>query len=425
MITAKSIVNETITLIIDNGKQIITAKSDHPKWTEIRTAFASGNNALLESLVSIKSVVESYSIGKLSVNSAGVTYDGRPMHTVDSQRVMAFLKQNLPFQPIANYIEKKAKNPSKRAIEEMYDFLENQNCPLTESGNFIAYRGVNDDYWSKTGNTETVVLQGEVDKEGRIKNSIGATIEVERSSVDDSPENDCGAGLHIGSLEYAKGWANRVILVEVDPADVVSVPKNCGCAKMRCCKYKIVGEYAYELTDAYTNEHTTKPEKTDTSKFANDSHKKLKRDGSGRFIKQGTEVKFESYDTTNTFKTTIDDSGDDVIDWVDKPCGDINSILTPVKSKFANDSYKKQKRDSNGKFIKSEPAQLEEECKCNGCCDECDKHDEFTIAELGYNDGRNDMLHGRSPSYILSDVDASVIKEDKEYINGYIAGFNS
>ena len=415
-ITAKSIVNETITLIIDNGKQIITAKSDHPKWQSIRDAFAAGNDVLLESLVSIKSVIESYSIGKLSVNSAGVTYDGRPMHTIDSQRVMAFLKEGLPYQPIANYIERKAKNPSKRAIEEMYNFLENKFMPLTPDGTFIAYRGVCNDYWSKTGNLATVVLQGEVDKEGRILNKIGATIEVERSSVDDNINQDCGAGLHIGSLEYAKGWGERVILVEVDPADVVSVPLNSGCAKMRCCKYKIIGEFEYPLNDIYTNEHTTKPEKTDTSKYANDSYKKLKRDSKGHFI-----------------KASVDETFDDA-------CAE---AFNNKKSKFANDSYKKQKRDSNGKFIKANDefdreaeanapiigsnTISEEECKCNGCCDNCDCEDdnEFTISQLGYNDGRNDMLHGRSPSYVTSDISTETIEEDREYINGYIAGFNS
>ena len=331
-ITAKSLINETITLIIDNGKQIITAKSDHPRWQTIRDSFATGNDALLESVVSIKSVIENYSVGKLSVNRAGVTYNGRPMHTVDSNRVMAFLKNGIDYQPIANYIEKKAKNPSKRAIEEMYDFLENKFMPLTPSGTFIAYRGVNDDYWSKNGNIETVVLQGEVDSAGRIKNTIGATIEIERSSCDDDKSRDCSTGLHIGSLEYAKGWGERVILVEVDPADVVSIPENCGCAKMRCCKYKIIGEYVYPLNSVYTDEYTAAAVKTDTSKYANDSYKKLARDSKGHFIKRSLEL------------------------YADNNCPDILYDNLPVqvkKSKFANDHYKTQRRDSKGHFIKS------------------------------------------------------------------------
>jgi hypothetical protein len=372
MITAKSLINETITLIIDNGKQIITAKSDHPRWLSIRDAFAAGNDALLESLVSIKAVIENYSVGKLSVNSAGVTYNGRPMHTVDSNRVMAFLKNGIDYQPIANYIEKKAKNPSKRAIEEMYNFLENKFMPLTPSGTFIAYRGVNDDYWSKTGNLETVVIQGEVNAAGQILNKIGATIEIERSSCDDDKSRDCAPGLHIGSLEYAKAWASRVILVEVDPADVISIPENSGCAKMRCCKYKIIGEFSYPLNDIYDDEHTTKPVTAEKSKFANDSHLKMQRDSSGRFIKIDGEVKFESYDEMNApkiFKDTIDESDVETLDCCENP--------------------------------------------------NCEGHKLFTNFELGYNDGRHDMLHGHNPRYISSDILGS------DYIEGYVDGFDS
>jgi len=365
MITSSSLVNETLTLIIDNGKQILTAKSDHPKWENIKLAFAAGNKTLLETLVSIKSVVESYSTGLLSVNSAGVTYNGRAIHRLDSQRVMAFLKNNMDYKPLANYMEKLAQNPSSRSIQEAYKFQEHLGLTLTDAGNVIAFKGIQPDDYSVFGNLETVVLQGEVNAEGKIKNSIGATIEVKRSSVDDDYTHECSHGLHAGSMAYAKGHGNKVVLVEINPADFVSVPSDCNFQKLRCCKYKVVGNLEEYLPLIYTNEHTTKPVKSDTSKFANDSHEKLKRDGSGRFIKQGTEVKFESYDELNApkvFKDTIDESGDDVIDWVvpvDKCechnyyCPDCSEEFKNKKSKFANDSHLKQKRDSKGHFIKS------------------------------------------------------------------------
>ena len=285
IITASSLVNETLTVVIDNGQQILTAKSDHPKWQEIRDAYKAGNNDLLQSLISLKSVVEAYSVGALSINTTGVTYNGRPLHTVDTQRVMAFLRENLPYKPIANYIEKKQKNPSKRAIEEMFNFLEHKAMPLTPEGNFIAYKGVRNDYWSGTGNLETIVLQGQVDKEGHILNTIGSIIEVERSSVDDNFKNHCSSGLHAGSISYAKDFAGtgRVILVEINPMDVVSIPDDCGCQKLRCSKYKVIGEYTGKLNDTYTDEFEKKSD-DNTSKFANDSHTKLKRDEYGRFL---------------------------------------------------------------------------------------------------------------------------------------------
>ena len=77
---------------------------------------------------------------------------------------------------------------------------------------------------------------------------------MERSSVDDDFRNGCSKGLHAGSLEYAKGWGKRVLLIEIDPADVVSVPEDCDCQKLRCCKYKVIGECTGPMPSTYTSE---------------------------------------------------------------------------------------------------------------------------------------------------------------------------
>jgi acyl carrier protein len=208
----------------------------------------------------LRTAVETYTVGLLSVNSMGVTYSGRPLHTIDAERVMAFMRDKLSYKPIANYIVRKMKNPSSRAIREMYNFLEHRGMPLTLRGTFIAYKGVTTDFWSINGNTETVVLQGEADSTGRLLNKVGATIEVERSSVDDDFRQGCSHGLHAGSLSYAKGWGQRVVLVEIDPADVVSVPEDCNCQKLRCCKYTVVGEYSGPMPDTLTTEFDSEGE---------------------------------------------------------------------------------------------------------------------------------------------------------------------
>jgi acyl carrier protein len=264
MITTLSLTNDTLTVILDNGAKIVPVRSDNPKWTEILEVYKQfdftaegkivGPEDKLLSLLSLKAVVESYSVGQLSVNSTGVTYRGLPMHTVDSNRVLAFLRDGLPFKPLANYMSRKMANPSARAINELYNFLEHKNMPITPEGKIIAYKGVQNDFYSVRGNKATVVVQGQVNGEGQILNAIGAIIEVERSSVDDDFRQGCSFGLHAGSLQYASGWGPRVVLVEIDPADVVSVPEDCGCQKLRCCKYKVIGEYTGPMPEAFTDE---------------------------------------------------------------------------------------------------------------------------------------------------------------------------
>ena len=267
MIKTISRTQDTILVVDDSG--VKTARADHPKWEDIQRCFAQlsyeddrflGPTDELLALMDMRTAVESYTVGLLSVNSLGVTYSGRPLHTIDAERVMAFMRDKLSYKPIANYIVRKMKNPSARAIAEMYNFLEHKGMPLTLRGTFIAYKGVTTDFWSINGNMETVVLQGEVDSTGRILNRVGDTIEVERSSVDDNFRQGCSFGLHAGSIAYAKGWGQRVVLVEIDPADVVSVPEDCNCQKLRCCKYTIVGEYSGPMPDTLTTEFDSESE---------------------------------------------------------------------------------------------------------------------------------------------------------------------
>ena len=267
MIKTISRTQDTILVVDDSG--IKTARADHPKWSDIQRIFDLisyegerfvGPTDELLAVMDLRTAVETYTVGLLSVNSMGVTYSGRPLHTIDAERVMAFMRDKLSYKPIANYIVRKMKNPSSRAIREMYNFLEHRGMPLTLRGTFIAYKGVTTDFWSINGNVETVVLQGEVDSTGRLLNKVGATIEVERSSVDDDFRQGCSHGLHAGSLSYAKGWGQRVVLVEIDPADVVSVPEDCNCQKLRCCKYTIVGEYSGPMPDTLTTEFDSESE---------------------------------------------------------------------------------------------------------------------------------------------------------------------
>jgi hypothetical protein len=258
MITAMSLTNGTFTAILDNGESILTAREDHPKWKDIIEAFKSKDEDAIRNLLSMKKVIEVYSNGDLTINGTGVLYKNREMHGVDVDRCLAFLKEGLPYEPYANYMVRKMNNTSARAIEELYKFLEHKNMSLTPEGKFIAYKGVQSNLYSVMGNTSTVVLSGTVDSNGHILNEIGAVIEVERSSVDDNYNNGCSFGLHAGSLNYASTWGARMILVEIDPADVVSVPDCSQFQKLRCCKYKVIGEYRGALPSSYTNEFSTK-----------------------------------------------------------------------------------------------------------------------------------------------------------------------
>ncbi len=74
----------------------------------------------------------------------------------------------------------------------------------------------------------------------------GQICEMPRHKVAFDPSNGCAAGLHVGTHNYTKSYrtndSQTVVMVKVNPADVVSVPTG-ECEKMRCCRYVVLEQF--------------------------------------------------------------------------------------------------------------------------------------------------------------------------------------
>jgi hypothetical protein len=127
-------------------------------------------------------------------------------------------------------------NPSKRAVTELYGFLEKNSLPITPDGHFLAYKKVRNDYLD--------IHSGTMD------NSVGMIVEMERNEVDDNKDQTCSTGLHFCSQDYlphfGSGSDSRVVIVKINPSDVVSIPSDYNNAKGRACRYVVVGEIGNE-----------------------------------------------------------------------------------------------------------------------------------------------------------------------------------
>lgn len=252
MITSTLLTRESLTVVFDNVQTVV--RKGQSNWDAALAALRSKNELELRRAMNASTALQDYSDGHLRIEGDSMFYKDRPLHTIDAQRVIAFRQEGLPFDPILKYIEKCRGNTSRRTIEALYPWIEHCNVTITDTGNIIGYKGVRSDYYSVQGNLDTVVLRGTVDADGHILNKIGEVIEVERSSVCDNFDNTCGAGLHIGSLVYAKGWGERVMLVEFNPAHVVCVPNNSDAHKVRVTEYIVRGEYTGPMPDTLTRE---------------------------------------------------------------------------------------------------------------------------------------------------------------------------
>lgn len=209
------------------------------------------NKALQEADVNLNIEQKGFSVNNTTKE---VSYYGELLPAPLAQKVFSLIEQNLPVTLLEKFWENLKQNPSYNSVRELYDFLSYKELPITEDGCFLAYRGLLDDFYSVSGNLKTKVLQGAVNSKGRIYNGVGEHIEVQRNCVDDDRNNHCRPGLHVGSLDYARGWARgKVVVVKVNPKDVVSVPNDCQCQKLRCCAYTVVSEINTEILSAATD----------------------------------------------------------------------------------------------------------------------------------------------------------------------------
>ena len=225
--------DESLTIVL-NGKAL-SMRNDHANWQATLDALNNEDWDALPNLFDESKAVEDY-----FDNAAGVAVkDGTVFYTADGQdealhgvvvdKILHFMRNGLPYKPLVRFAGKLANNPSRRAIDELYTFLEHKSMPITPEGNFIAYKGVKHDFTDHYS--------------GKFDNSVGQTLSMRRNQVCDDADIGCSDGFHAGSYEYAKGYTHgggHLLRVEIDPSDVVSVPKDCDCQKLRTAKYKVV-----------------------------------------------------------------------------------------------------------------------------------------------------------------------------------------
>jgi hypothetical protein len=234
-----------------------TLRKDHVNFKLAKQAILEARYDDLGDLIDITKAVENFVEGDIEVRDEVVFYKGHRLHGVVVEKLLEMLRAGMrDSAPLTNFITRLQSNPSANSVNELYSFMSYKSLPNTPEGKVLGYKGVQKDFWSSTGNADTIVLQGKTNDRHQILNEVGATIEVARRCVDDNKDNHCSFGLHVGSYDYADGWAGadgRLLVVEFDPADAVSVPTDCDFQKLRVSKYKVISD----ITD--TRKELNKP----------------------------------------------------------------------------------------------------------------------------------------------------------------------
>jgi hypothetical protein len=237
-ITAHIVGPTFVTVMMDGTTH--TINGDHPNYSAIREALKIKDHDTVEQLINVAKAIDNFSIGNIRVVGDKVFYGDFEVKGSVVQRIISMMREGFDAAPMLNFIENLMSNPSKRAVDELYGFLEATALPITEDGCFLAYKKVRDDYCDFYT--------------GKMDNSIGTVLEMPRNQVDEDKDRTCSYGLHFCSLSYLPhyhGGSGRVMIVKINPRDVVAVPSDYNNAKGRTCRYEVIGEHVSENDEAF------------------------------------------------------------------------------------------------------------------------------------------------------------------------------
>ena len=249
-----------ITVFID-GKPY-AAGEDHPSFNKILTACRTKDFAALPALFDVGTAItqrlERIS-ERVSIDADRVYFDAEPLFGRVTEVLLEAWRAGRHFMPLVNFLENLMQNPSENSRKQLYEFLERYTFAITEDGHFLAHKGVRPDRTSVHAGPG--VVNGDVFKYAHLPNPDGAIVELGRDVVVENPELGCAVGLHVGTYDYARSFAKTVLLIKVNPRDVVSVPHDYTYQKVRVTRYQVLREIENDLTETYyTDEGEEAPE---------------------------------------------------------------------------------------------------------------------------------------------------------------------
>lgn len=237
-----------------------TVPNTHANWTQILEALADPATTEddVRPLLDVAQSVADFMLGAVEYRDRALYYNGKPLDTPLTRRIIEHMSagQEGLATPLIAFLENVMQNPSRRAVLGLYEWVERSGLPITPDGHIMAYKIVNHDFTDCYSRS--------------FDNSPGKVVEVERYEVDEDPDQTCSYGLHVCSASYLPSYGpsdKQVVIVKINPADFVAVPRDYNVAKARVCRYEVLqavppetaaqffpSPYVYDPTPAPTRE---------------------------------------------------------------------------------------------------------------------------------------------------------------------------
>lgn len=233
------------------GRSIFASFSDgsvsvvpdtHPKFSKIANALNknASEDRVRDLIDGSKRNAEKFAqlSERISLQGSKLYFDGDRLKGALSKHIIRMSSAGQDPAPFVSFMEKLATNPSEQSRNDLYRWLKDRDFTITDNGDFLAYKGVRDDGTSVHAG---FAIRNGVEVNDHVLNQVGDVISMPRSQVDGNAEVACSTGLHAGTWEYASQFSRgKVLTVQINPRDVVSVPNDSNDQKLRVCRYVVV-----------------------------------------------------------------------------------------------------------------------------------------------------------------------------------------
>jgi len=245
------ITDKAVTLMLNAKTYTVNAGDD--RYDEVVSAIREQREDDIPVILDLKGRLVSESNGGLYLMNGVLRCEEHDVPASLAQRIVAYFNANLDVTPLTNFFSNLRQNPDESGTvkEELHGFLEACNLPITPDGCFLAYKMVRSNF--KDLYT------------GRMDNSVGKVVEIDRASCDFDRSRTCSRGLHFCSEDYLGCYGTRgsdqVVVVKVNPRDVTSIPTDYNNAKGRASRYEIVDAIGWdELITPWFEDKYDEPE---------------------------------------------------------------------------------------------------------------------------------------------------------------------
>lgn len=268
------ILTQSGTLSITWNGRHYTVNKEHLNYNKIISCVKEQKFGKLDLLLDMNKIIARQTDNKCHLRDGVITFNGETVHNVIADRILKLHSEGWDTKPVILLLQNFLLNPIPECVEAGYQFIDEYELPITADGCFIGYKNVDKQLMDHHS--------------GTIKYALGVPVGIPRESTDSNRHTQCSYGLHVGSYEYAKTFNNegQVLVVKVNPKDIVSVPYDTSQGKIRVCEVLplyIYGKNPEKLKPAIKAPIVRKSGKLygvrpDGSKFWN------KRGNGGRFI---------------------------------------------------------------------------------------------------------------------------------------------